>query len=63
MTKYQLLKALEPFDDEIEIIFQDREHKFLYSPSMFYGLNGDSEGQIIFADVKPDGKKWVELKI
>lgn len=63
MTKYQLLKALEPFNDEVEIVFQDREHKFLYNPNMYYGLNSDNEGQIIFASNKQEGKKWVELKV
>lgn len=63
MTKYQLLRALEPFNDEIEIVFQDREHKYLYVPDMFYGMDNDGEGQIIFANNKPDGKKWVQLKI
>lgn len=61
ITKRQLIKVLEPFDDDIEIIVLS-EHNYKYEPRIFYYL-GNDEAQILFVtQFEPQGKA-AELKI
>jgi hypothetical protein len=60
MTKYQLLRALEPFTDEIEITNTNN----IFSPlRVFYGIDNFEDAKIYIGFSKPDNVKVVELKV
>lgn len=62
MTKAQLIRTLEPFSDQMEIIaLSDTNYK--REPRLFYYFNGNDDAQIlIVAEFEPIGKV-VELKV
>lgn len=61
MTKNQLIKTLEPFDDDIDIVVLD-ERNYKYSPRLFFVYQGDNAEIILVTSFEPLGKS-VELKI
>ena len=62
MTKFQLLRALEPFTDDIEIVMKDN-HDYIYVPHVYYSIGIDGDARIIMGRIKLEDKKWVELKV
>lgn len=62
MTKAQLIRTLEPFDDSIDIIVLD-ERNYKYEPRVFYYMDNNCNGQIILVtSFEPLGKA-TELKV
>jgi len=61
MTKYDLIRMLEPFDDEIEIVFHMTNTDF--SPNVYYSWDSKYDSAIIILAVnKPNREKTVEIK-
>lgn len=62
MRKYQILKILEPFSDDIEIEGFEDKGSYDYQFRAFYKMTPDGEGKIILSRNMPEGKV-VEMKI
>lgn len=60
LTKSELLKLLEPFDDDIPIRMGEL-NQALASPRLFY-TSENGYGKIIINDTRPNIEKIVELK-
>lgn len=63
MTKAQLIRALEPFDDDIQIIsFNDHDYEVSHL-QLFYNIGRDGDANIVIGLRRPDWPKIVELKV
>lgn len=64
MTKAQLIKTLEPFDDDIQVIIIDNSGHKVLCPSIYYKFTKDmDEAIVIVSGVNIKEKGSVELKI